>query len=129
MLALNYMKSIKLTTLAIFIVVLALVIASNTINWDETILEHSHAALPLGLGLLLELPWLFVGSVLTGNGSDQGLISYAWYPTMIRAIPFLTGMLYSGLFYFIATRLRQWSLNNQQAKLKLANASDLDKLR
>lgn len=102
-----YMQKVRIITLVIFIAVFVLVLATNLIHWDETPLEQSIAALPLGLGLLLELPFLFVATMLTGNGSDNGLISYDWHPTMMQIMPFLAGAFYSGLFYLIATRIRK----------------------
>jgi hypothetical protein len=99
------MKRITVITFAIFVTVVILVFATNFIHWDETPLEQSIAALPLGLGLLLELPFLLLGAMLTGNGSDNGLISYGWYSTMMQVMPFLAGAFYSGLFYIIATHV------------------------
>ncbi len=99
------MKKFRIITLVIFAAIFALVLATNLIHWDETPLEQSIVALPLGLGLLLELPFLLIGAMLTGNGSDNGLISYDWHPTIIQVTPFLAGAFYSGLFYLIATRI------------------------
>lgn len=101
------MKKVRIITLVIFVTVFVLVLATNLIHWDETPLEQSIVALPFGLGLLLELPFLLIGAILTGNGSDNGLISYDWRPTIMRVIPFLAGAFYSGLFYLIATRVRK----------------------
>lgn len=81
--------------------VTSLVLATNVIPWDETPLEQSIATLPLGLGLLLELPFLIPMAILTGNGSGNGLISYDWHPVMMRVTPFVAGVCYSGLFYLI----------------------------
>ena len=105
-----YMKKVRIITLAIFVVVFALVLATNLIHWDETPLEQSIAALPLGLGFLLELPFMLLAAMLTGNGSGNGLISYDWHPTMMQVMPFLAGAFYSGLFYLIATRIRKQEL-------------------
>ena len=99
------MKKIRIITLVIFIAVFALVLATNMIHWDETPLEQSIAALPLGLGFLLELPFLILGAVLTGNGSGDGLFSYDWQPVTIQAMPLVAGAFYSGLFYLVATRI------------------------
>ncbi len=104
------MKKVKIITLVIFVAIFALVLATNLIHWDETPLEQSIAALPLGLGLLLELPFLLIGAMLTENGSGNGLISYDWYTTMMQVMPFLAGAFYSGLFYLIATRIKKQEL-------------------
>ena len=101
------MKKVRIITLIIFVAIFALVLGTNLIHWDETPSEQSIAALPLGLGLLLELPFLLIGAALTGNGSGNGLISYDWYTTMMQVMPFLAGAFYSGLFYLIATRIRK----------------------
>lgn len=82
--------------------VASLILATNGIPWDETPLEHSIAALPLGLGLLLELPLLIPLTILTSNGSGAGLISYDWHSTTMQVMPFVAGACYSGLFFLIA---------------------------
>lgn len=95
------MRKIIISTV-IFVVVTSLVLATNGIPWDETPLEQSILALPLGLGFLLELPFLVAMAILTGNGSGTGLLSYDLHPVMTRVIPFVVGASYSGLFYLIA---------------------------
>lgn len=101
------MKKLTGVTGAVFITVAILVFATNAINWDETPLEHSLAMIPLGLGMMLELPFLIMGAVLTGNGSDNGLISYAWHDEFMQVMPPVAGMFYSSLVYLIATRHQQ----------------------
>lgn len=95
------MKKI-IISIVIFVVVTSLVFATNVIPWDETPLEQSIAALPLGLGFLLELPFLISIAILTGNGSAIGLISYDWHSVTMRVMPFVAGACYSGLFYLVA---------------------------
>lgn len=95
------MKKI-IISVVLFVGVTSLVFATNVVRWDETPLEQSIVALPLGLGLLLELPFLIPMSILTGNGSGVGLISYDWHPVTMRVMPFVAGVWYSGLFYLIA---------------------------
>lgn len=97
----------RIVTLVISITTFFLVLATNTIRWDETPLEQSIAALPLGLGLLLELPFIFVGSLLTGNGSDDGLISYHWHAVIMQIMPFIVSVCYGGLFYVTVTRMKK----------------------
>lgn len=92
------MKKITIS-IVVFVVVTSLVLATNIIPWDETPLEQSIAALPLGLGFLLELPFLISMAILTGNGSGVGLISYDLQPVVMRVMPFVAGASYSGLFY------------------------------
>jgi hypothetical protein len=101
------MKKVRIISLVMFIIIFGLVLATNLIHWDETPLEQSIAALALGLGLVLELPFLLIGAFLTGNGSDNGLISYDWHSTILQVMPFLAGAFYSGLFYLIATRMKK----------------------
>jgi hypothetical protein len=101
------MKKITIVTLAIFVMVVVLASAANVVRWDETPLEQSAAAIPLGLGFLLELPFFLAAAALTGNGSDNGLISYDWHRTMTQSVPFLAGAFYGGLFYLVASRVRK----------------------
>ncbi len=90
------MKKTTIITLAIFVVVTILGLATNFIHWDETPLEQSIAALPLGIGLMLEVPFFTLMGMWIDNTTG-----YVPYQTFWTVIPFVAGAFYSGLFYFI----------------------------
>lgn len=90
------MKKHIIISIAIFSVVTALSLASNFIRWDETPLEQTIYALPLGIGLLLEMPFLRIMGLWIGETTG-----YVNYELLWSIIPFITGSFYATLYYFI----------------------------
>lgn len=86
-------KTIFLLSICCFCLIAALCYAANFIPWDETPLEQSLWALPLGIGLLLELPWLFIISLLH---ADQSWTDYQW---RMAILPLVTATTYSLIIY------------------------------
>ena len=100
------MKKHLTTAVVIFVVVAALGIASNFIRWDETPLEQSIFALPLGIGFGLELPFLMMMGMFVRDTT-----SYINYPFLWTIIPFIAGACYGGLYYGIV-----YAVKNLQKK-------------
>lgn len=92
-----YMKKHLVIGFVIFFFVVALSLASNFIPWDETPLEQTALALPLGAGLLLQLPFFTLLGALNPN------FHLAGYNTSWIVIPFIAGMLYAALYYYAVT--------------------------
>lgn len=88
------MKKNSKIILAIFLFVSVLSLAANFIRWDETPLEQSIFALPLGLGLLLEMPFLTIMGFFVKDGNIN-------YQLLWIIIPFVTGAFYSGIYYLV----------------------------
>lgn len=89
------MKKNLITTLGCFYIVTTLCFFSNFIRWDETPLEQSLWVLPLGIGLLLQIP-LFSATFFLLPADHTVRYSTIW-----TIIPLLTGSLYSLLLYAI----------------------------
>ncbi|MFH1253178.1 MAG: hypothetical protein V1664_02495 [Candidatus Uhrbacteria bacterium] len=90
------MKKHLIIALIIFLVVVVLSLASNFIHWDETPLEQTIFALPLGIGLLLELPFLTIISPLAQTDA-----TFIYFKQLAAFIPFIAGLFYAGLYYLI----------------------------
>lgn len=92
------MKKHLLIALVIFVAVTSMALASNFIPWDETPLEQTIFALPLGIGLFLEVPFL---AILGSVDPDANYVSYqlSWI-----VIPFVAGLFYSGVAYGVMRR-------------------------
>jgi len=90
------MKKHLIIAAVIFSMVTALSLASNFIRWDETPLEQTIYALPLGIGLLLQIPLFSIMGMWIGDTTD-----YVNYELLWSVIPFITGALYATIYYFI----------------------------
>lgn len=97
------MKKHLTVAIIIFVLVASLSLASNFIRWDETPLEQTVFALPLGVGLLLEIPFLALMGLIK-NGMHGQFISDR---TLWILIPFIAGFCYSGLYYLIVYGVRK----------------------
>lgn len=90
------MKKIHIILLATFIIVTALGLASNFIPWDETPLEQSIFALPLGIGIALEIPFLLIMGMFIRDTTQPIPYTLLW-----TVIPIITGAFYTGIVYGI----------------------------
>ena len=90
------MKKHLVIAAVLFGIVTALSLASNFIRWDETPLEQTIYALPLAIGLLLEMPFLWVMGLWIGDTTGNVNYELLW-----SIIPFITGATYASLSYFI----------------------------
>lgn len=104
------MKKHLITAAVILVVVAALGLASNFIRWDETPLEQIIWALPLGIGLVLELPFLMVMGMFVRDTT-----SYINYPLLWTIIPFIAGACYGSLYYGIAYVVKNLKKSNERA--------------
>ena len=100
------MKKHLITAAVIFVVVVALGLATNFIRWDETPLEQTIWALPLGVGLVLELPFLMIMGMFVRDTT-----SFINYPFWWTIIPFIAGACYGSLYYGVV-----YTVKNLQKK-------------
>lgn len=80
------------TALAIIVTIisLALMLLTNFVRWDETPLEQSLFALPLGIGLVLEIPFLYAAIYL---GIFEKIKNF---------LPLIAGIFYGATVYLLA---------------------------
>jgi hypothetical protein len=69
---------------------LALILLTNFVSWDETPLEQSLWALPLGIGLILEMPFLYAASFL------------GVFDKVKNFLPLIASIFYGVVIYLIA---------------------------
>lgn len=101
------MKKHLITAAVIFVVVAALGLASNFIRWDETHLEQTIWALPLGIGLILELPFLAIIGMFVRDTT-----SYVNYPLLWTITPFIAGACYGSLYYGVVYAVKNLKKSN-----------------
>ncbi len=97
------MKKHLIIAVVLFGVITALALASNFIRWDETALEQTIYALPLGIGLLLQMPFMSLMGLWIGNTTN-----YANYGLLWSIIPFITGAFYATLYFFIVFLVKKY---------------------
>jgi len=96
------MKKHLIIAIIIFIVIVILSLASNFIPWDETLLEQTIFALPLGVGLFFQIPFLMIMGLLIGNTT-----AYVNYQLLWTIIPFIAGIFYAGLYYVVVLAVKR----------------------
>lgn len=88
------MKKSFLTTTGIFLFITLLCLASNFIRWDETPLEQTMFALPLALGLFIQMPILAaLGLFFRMSGESMN------YELIWTLSPFFTSTFYIVVYY------------------------------
>jgi len=97
------MKKHLIVAAVLFGAVTALALASNFIRWDETPLEQTIYALPLAIGLLLQMPFLSIMGLWIGNTTN-----YVNYELLWSIIPFITGAFYASLYFFTVFSIKKY---------------------
>lgn len=96
------MKKHILISILISIIIIGLGLATNFIKWDETPLEFGIWAIPLGIGLLFEMPFLMIMGLLIGDATESVNYELWW-----SVIPLVSGIFYAMLYYFIVKYFKE----------------------
>ena len=90
------MKKHLIVAFILFVIIAAFGLATNFIRWDETPLEQTIYAFPLGIGLMLEVPFFAIMGAIIGDRT-----TYVNYSLFWTIIPFIAGLFYAGIYYGI----------------------------
>lgn len=93
----------------IFCLITALSLASNFIPWDETPLEQTIYALPLGIGFLIQLPFFSIIATWFGGSTASANYELLW-----TIIPFIAGILYASIYFLIVLSLKKLGVLQSQ---------------